>query len=100
MVNFPWTFENVENDKRPTYGVVEIDVVDGKLRDGSDNGGIVGTESGGKPEHVIFKRREKQKGKIIVNSSTIRTGRCIRRSGRHASCDRWDCSQRWTWKSR
>jgi len=32
--------------------VVEIDVVDGKLRDGSDNGGIVGTESGGKPGDV------------------------------------------------
>jgi len=32
--------------------VVEIGVVDGKLRDGSDNGGIVGTESGGKPGDV------------------------------------------------
>ena len=41
--------------------MVEIGVVDGKLRDGSDNGGIVGTESGGKPKHLIFKSREKGK---------------------------------------
>ena len=59
MVNFPWTFKNFENDKSPTYVVVEIDVVDGKLRDGSDNGGIVGTESGGKPEQVILKSWDK-----------------------------------------
>lgn len=42
------------NRAETTYVVVEIDVVDGKLRDGSDNGGIVGTESGGKPEGSIL----------------------------------------------
>lgn len=44
------------NRAETTYVVVEIDVVDGKLRDGSDNGGIVGTESGGKPEDSILNK--------------------------------------------
>ena len=35
--------------KEKTYVVVVIDVVDGKLSDGNDSGGIVGTDNGGNP---------------------------------------------------
>ena len=46
----------ISSKKRRTYVVVVIDVVDGKLSDGNERGGIVGTDNGGNPnDRIIFK---------------------------------------------